>query len=51
MKEGAKVYVGVDIAKAHLEVAAGKQERHFGTTPKGSSSSLAGCASAGKGCK
>lgn len=35
MKESKKVYVGIDIAKEHLEVAAGKAERRFQNDAKG----------------
>ncbi len=35
MKEGAKIYVGIDIAKEHLDAAAGSAERRFGNDAKG----------------
>jgi transposase len=35
MKEGAKVYVGIDIAQEHLDAAVGKAERRFGNDAKG----------------
>ena len=35
MKEKAKVYVGIDIAKEHLDAAVAKEERRFGNDAKG----------------
>jgi transposase len=35
MKESGKVYVGIDIAKGHLDAAAGKAERRFSNDGKG----------------
>ena len=35
MKESAKVYVGIDIAKGHLDAAAGQAERRFGNDAQG----------------
>jgi transposase len=35
MKEGEKVYVGIDVAKEHLDAAVGSEERRFGNEAKG----------------
>ena len=35
MKERVKVYVGIDIAREHLDAAAGKEERRFGNEAQG----------------